>query len=50
MPDPPWGWDPDDELAVPARGHTHHHHHSRRVQNPWLFPPVDRGMIGKLRI
>lgn len=48
MPDPAWGWDPDDELAVPARGHTHHHHHSRRIQNPWLFPPGERGMIGKL--
>ncbi|MCJ1250646.1 hypothetical protein MMC30_007874 [Trapelia coarctata] len=48
MPDPPWGWDPDDELAVPARGHTHHHHHSRRLQNPWLFPPGERGMIGKV--
>ena len=48
MPDPPWGWDPDDELAVPPRGHAHHHHHSRRLQNPWMFPPGERGMIGKL--
>lgn len=45
MPDPPWGWDPDDEqgMGLP-RGH-HHHHHSRRVASPWtIFPggPSDR--------
>jgi len=43
MPDPPWGWDPDDEqgMGLP-RGH---HHHSRRVASPWtIFPggPSDR--------
>ena len=48
MPDPPWGWDPDDELINPARGHTHHHHHPRRVPNPWMFPAGERGMIGRV--
>ena len=45
MPDPPWGWDPDDEVGIDMpRGH-HHHHHSRRVASPWtIFPggPSDR--------
>ncbi|MCJ1392495.1 hypothetical protein MMC18_005362 [Xylographa bjoerkii] len=49
MPDPPWGWDPDDELAVPTRGHTHHHNpHPRRMPNPWTFPSGERGMIGEM--
>ena len=48
MPDPPWGWDPDDEIAIPTR-HTHHHNpHPRRVPNPWMFPPGERGMIGEI--
>ena len=48
LPDPPWGWDTDEELPVP-RGHSHHHH-SRRL-NPWtMFPAgTERGMIGKPR-
>ncbi|MCJ1400869.1 hypothetical protein MMC11_004078 [Xylographa trunciseda] len=46
MPDPPWGWDPDDELAIPTRGHMHHHNpHPRRMPNPWMFPHGERGMI-----
>lgn len=52
MPDPPWGWDPDDEegLSMPRMPHHHHHHHhTRRIPSPWsIFPsggPGDRGMI-----
>ncbi|KAL8937155.1 MAG: hypothetical protein Q9216_004568 [Gyalolechia sp. 2 TL-2023] len=45
MPDPPWGWDPDDEGSImPA---PRHHHHSRHIVSPWtVFPaghPSDRG-------
>ena len=45
MPDPPLGWDLDDDngMGLP-RGH-HHHHHARRVASPWtIFPggPSDR--------
>ncbi|KAL9003607.1 MAG: hypothetical protein Q9188_003541 [Gyalolechia gomerana] len=43
MPDPPWGWDPDDEGNIPA---PRHHHHSRHIVSPWtVFPaghPSDR--------
>ncbi|CAO1604362.1 E3 ubiquitin-protein ligase tom1 [Xanthoria calcicola] len=47
MPDPPWGWDPDDEAGIiPPR---HHHHAHRRMISPWtIFPaghPSDRGPI-----
>ena len=36
MPDPPWGWDPDDEPGMGLQRGHHHHHHSRR---PWtIFP------------
>ena len=44
IPDPPWGWDPDDESTMPMpRGH----HHSRRMPSPWtIFPPgTERAMI-----
>ncbi|KAL8895002.1 MAG: hypothetical protein Q9192_003906 [Flavoplaca navasiana] len=48
MPDPPWGWDPDDEHGIPPH-RNHHHHHSRRMISPWtIFPagnPTDRGSI-----
>lgn len=51
MPDPPWGWDADDEEgnAMPRMPHHHHHHHPRRIPSPWsIYPnsgPGDRGMI-----
>ncbi|MCJ1432825.1 hypothetical protein MMC27_002182 [Xylographa pallens] len=46
MPDPPWGWDPDDELGIPTRGHTHHlNSHPHRSHNPWMFPHRERGML-----
>lgn len=50
MPDPPWGWDGDDEEGMPMpRMPHHHHHHPRRIPSPWsIFPgggPGDRGMI-----
>ena len=53
MPDPPWGWDTEDDGPITlARGHRHHHHHHHpaRIPSPWtIFPPgIDRGMIGKL--
>ncbi|KAL9596797.1 MAG: hypothetical protein Q9219_005556 [cf. Caloplaca sp. 3 TL-2023] len=36
VPDPPWGWDPDEEGNMPP---TRHHHHSRRIVSPWtIFP------------
>ncbi|KAL8948008.1 MAG: hypothetical protein Q9222_005767 [Ikaeria aurantiellina] len=39
MPDPPWGWDPDDEQGMPPPRHHHHHHHARRMVSPWtIFP------------
>ncbi|KAL8934769.1 MAG: hypothetical protein Q9211_005055, partial [Gyalolechia sp. 1 TL-2023] len=42
IPDPPWGWDPDDEGNIPAP----RHHHSRHIVSPWtVFPaghPSDR--------
>ncbi|KAL8707322.1 MAG: hypothetical protein Q9220_007634 [cf. Caloplaca sp. 1 TL-2023] len=39
MPDPPWGWDPDDEQGMPPPRHHHHHHHPRRMASPWtIFP------------
>ena len=46
LPDPPWGWDTDEELPVP-RGHSHHH--ARRL-NPWTMfsAGTERGMIGEL--
>ena len=51
IPDPPWGWDPDDELSIPARGHAHHHHnHPRRIPNPWMYAPGERGMMSMLLV
>lgn len=51
IPDPPWGWEPDDDEGMPlTRGHHHHHHHPRRIPSPWtIFPtggPSDRGKSG----
>ncbi|KAL8846980.1 MAG: hypothetical protein Q9221_007953 [Calogaya cf. arnoldii] len=47
MPDPPWGWDPDDDHGMPPP--RHHHHPHRRMISPWtIFPaghPSDRGPI-----
>ncbi|KAI4262960.1 MAG: hypothetical protein L6R42_001875 [Xanthoria sp. 1 TBL-2021] len=47
MPDPPWGWDPDEEQGMPPP--RHHHHPHRRMISPWtIFPaghPSDRGPI-----
>ena len=34
MPEPPFGWDPDD-MSLPRHHHHHHHHHPRRVPDPW---------------
>ena len=52
MPDPPWGWDADDDegMSVPRiPPHHHHHHHPRRIASPWsIFPSGghgERGMI-----
>ena len=48
MPEPPWGWDPDDDPGMPIpRGHRHRLH---GMPSPWtIFPggPPDRGMLGK---
>lgn len=40
VPDPPWGWDPDDDrpVAMPPM-HHHHHHHPRRSGTPWHILP-----------
>lgn len=41
MPEPPFGWDPDDDPGMPLpRGHHHHHHHHpRRMPDLWnSFP------------
>ena len=35
MPEPPFGWDPEDELGPPRHHHHHHHHHPRRTADPW---------------
>ncbi|KAL8736491.1 MAG: hypothetical protein Q9166_000283 [cf. Caloplaca sp. 2 TL-2023] len=46
MPDPPWGWDPEDEQGMPPP--RHHHHHPRRIVSPWTIFPAghpDRGHI-----
>jgi len=49
VPEPPFGFDPDDDGPSILR-HHHHHHHPRRVQDPWSagFPgnvnALDRGM------
>ncbi|KAL8679036.1 MAG: hypothetical protein Q9186_004664 [Xanthomendoza sp. 1 TL-2023] len=48
MPDPPWGWDPEDDQGMPP--HRSHHHHPRRmITTPWtIFPaghPAERGPI-----
>ncbi|KAL8928633.1 MAG: hypothetical protein Q9172_000848 [Xanthocarpia lactea] len=47
LPDPPWGWDQEDEQGIPPP--RHHHHHPRRIISPWtIFPaghPSDRGPI-----
>ena len=44
MPDPPWGWDPDEDQGMGGP----RHHHSRRIVSPWtIFPaghPSDRGL------
>ena len=47
MPDPPWGFDPDDEqpMAIP-RHHHHHHHHPRRISTPWQILPNIAGGPG----
>ena len=40
MPEPPFGWDPDDEPGMPLpRGHHHHHHHPRRMPDLWSSFP-----------
>ena len=40
LPDPPFGWETEDEneFGLPPRGH--HHHHPRRTMDPWssTFP------------
>lgn len=47
MPDPPWGWDPDDEPY--QHDHHHHHHHPRylthRRPDPWTV--FNNGMAGQ---
>ncbi|KAL6717333.1 E3 ubiquitin-protein ligase tom1 [Lecanora helva] len=37
MPEPPFGWDPEEDGFAPPRGHHHHHHHHhpRRTMDPW---------------
>ena len=52
MPDPPWGWDGDEEPPVTlGRGprHHHHHHHGHRIPSPWTIMPhgMDRGVISE---
>lgn len=46
IPDPPWGWDPDDEGNMASMAAPRHHHHSRHIVSPWtVFPaghPGDR--------
>ena len=51
MPDPPWGFDPDDDpfLNDPLHHHHHHHHHHphmpRRFQDSWTaFPGGPPGL------
>ena len=51
MPEPPFGWDPEDDgFASPREHHHHHHHHHhpRRTIDPWSgnFPGgvLDRHM------
>ena len=41
MPEPPFGWDPDDDPGMPLpRGHHHHHHHHpRRMPDLWSSFP-----------
>ncbi|KAF6240754.1 hypothetical protein HO173_001427 [Letharia columbiana] len=40
MPEPPFGWDPDDDPGLPLpRGHHHHHHHPRRMPDLWSSFP-----------
>ena len=40
MPEPPFGWDPDDIPGMPLpRGHHHHHHHPRRMPDLWSSFP-----------
>ena len=44
MPDPPWGFDPDEDSFVTEHHHHHHHHHHhrhmpRRIVDPWNMPP-----------
>ena len=51
MPDPPWGWEGDEDPPVTlGRGprHHHHHHHTHRtINSPWTILPqgMDRGVI-----
>ena len=49
MPDPPWGFDPDDDPF--AHDHHHHHHHHRhmprRFQDSWM--PFPGGPTGGAR-
>ena len=50
MPDPPWGFDPDDDPFVNDVQHHHHHHHHhrhmpRRFQDSWSpFPSGPHGL------
>ena len=41
MPEPPFGWDPEDDSGMPLpRGHHHHHHHHpRRMPDLWSSFP-----------
>ena len=40
MPEPPFGWDPEDDPGMPLpRGHHHHHHHPRRMPDLWSSFP-----------
>lgn len=40
MPEPPFGWDTDDDPGMPLpRGHHHHHHHPRRMPDLWSSFP-----------
>ena len=41
MPEPPFGWDPEEDPGMPLpRGHHHHHHHHpRRMPDLWSSFP-----------
>ena len=47
MPDPPWGWEGDEEPPVTLGRGPRHHHHGHRIPSPWTILPhgMDRGVI-----